>query len=223
MSSAHKKLKTRLPARPCCSSSAIIKSTECQPIACRHLSHRKILTVDGNTGFIGGMNVGDEYSKTWHDIHSEVTGSAVADLQHLFENQWDSLGGTMKADYPDLPATGSTGARIIGHVGHGDENMKLAYLRAIDTSSQSITIADPYEKVAVFDHRVATIGSSNLDRISLEFNDEANVWGDDRKVAGQLDAALDQDQKTSVEVTSYHPNLEENAMNHVGNWLMTWV
>jgi cardiolipin synthase len=257
---------------------------ECQPIACRHVTHRKILTVDGSTGFIGGMNVGDDYSKTWHDIHSEVTGPAVADLQHLFEDQWTGLGGTMKADYPALHPTGSAGARIIGHTGHQDENMKLAYLRAIDTSSRSITIADPYvsdpdiyghleaasrrgvdvrlilpehnnqapsqqsekvhyqdmlasgmkifeyngrpmahDKVAVFDHRVATIGSSNLDRISLEFNDEANVWVDDRKVAKKLDAALAQDQMSSVPITSYHPGLGENVLNHVGGWVVSWV
>src|SRR5439155_1728429 len=58
-----------------------------------HLTHRKITVVDGQTGFIGGMNVGDNYSTKWHDCHSEVKGQGVADLQKLFVEQWKADGG----------------------------------------------------------------------------------------------------------------------------------
>ncbi|CAM9902874.1 unnamed protein product, partial [Phaeothamnion confervicola] len=103
-----------------------------------HITHRKILTVDGETGFIGGMNVGDNYSTIWHDIHSEVKGPAVADLQDLFVTQWKSLNGKISesdqaALYPPLAAVGNTGARIVGHVGSCDTNLKKAYMRDIDT------------------------------------------------------------------------------------------
>ena len=236
-----------------------------------HITHRKILTVDGTTGFIGGMNVGDDYSTTWHDIHSEVTGPAVGDLQNLFVTQWKSLGGNISdanqaSLFPKLGPTGDDNARIIGHIGGQDQRMKKAYLQAIDTSEKSITIADPYvtdedvfshlceaakrgvdvrlilpqqndqqgpkviehthyaqladagvkiyeykgrpmahDKVGVFDHRVATIGSSNLDTLSLQVNDEANVWVDNTDVAGKLESALVNDESQSDPVNSKLP------------------
>ena len=175
-------------------------------------------------------------------------------------------------------------AKMVEGLQDEDHSMKLAYLRAIDTSSKSITIADPYvsdpdiyghlesaarrgvdvrlilphhnnqkpsqesertdykdllesgvkvfeytgrpmahDKVAVFDHRVATIGSSNLDRVSLNDNDESNVWVDDSRVANPLEAALVHDQQDSIPITSDHPGLSENLQNHVGAWLMSWV
>jgi cardiolipin synthase len=53
-------------------------------------NHRKIVVVDGNKGWIGGHNVGDEYlglsSKfgSWRDTHVKITGPAVLELQISF-------------------------------------------------------------------------------------------------------------------------------------------
>jgi phosphatidylserine/phosphatidylglycerophosphate/cardiolipin synthase-like enzyme len=58
-----------------------------------HLSHRKII-IAGQTGFIGGMNIGDEYSSIWHDCHSKVTGPGVGDLMQLYTTQWNGALGT---------------------------------------------------------------------------------------------------------------------------------
>jgi cardiolipin synthase len=225
------------------------------PLA-NHLTHRKITVVDGQTGFIGGMNIGDPYSKEWHDCHSRVTGPGVQDLQKLFVEQWKGDGGKLPAEdekklFPPLSPTGDGTARIIGHEGKADQNMKLAYLRAIDTAEKTINIANPYfsdpdvvshleaaakrgvdvkvvlpatndagieqdaerflytdliasgvhvyeysgkpmahDKVATFDGKYSTIGSSNLDARSLANNDEANVWSSDPSVAKLLDEDL---------------------------------
>jgi len=115
-----------------------------------HLSHRKITVVDGELGFTGGMNIGDEYRTIWHDVHARVTGPAVADLQRLFVSQWKSLKGHLqpgeeRALFPVLAGLGGAGdVRVIGHDGLADQNMKLAYLRAIDTAQHTIHIANPY-------------------------------------------------------------------------------
>ena len=228
-----------------------------------HITHRKILVVDGGIAFLGGMNVADSCGIDWHDVHCRVTGPVVADVQRLFVAQWEDLGGHISKPertvlFPKLKPTGETPARVIGHVGGARDNyIKLAYLHAINSAAESITIGNPYfadrdivsalsaaarrgvdvrlilpqnndmtlmqliaeayyirlvragvkvfeyqgrmahGKVAVFDHSVGTIGSSNLDPFSLRLNDEANVWFDSRTVSQQLEGSLIADQLQS--------------------------
>ncbi|MDA8222225.1 cardiolipin synthase [Desulfosporosinus sp.] len=56
--------------------------------------HRKIVVVDGSTGFMGGLNIGDEYlsrdSKLgfWRDTHLKLEGESVYTLQAIFLNDW---------------------------------------------------------------------------------------------------------------------------------------
>jgi cardiolipin synthase A/B len=57
-------------------------------------SHRKILVVDGQIGFTGGMNIGDEYLGKnpllgfWRDTHLRLYGPAVLQLQQVFVEDW---------------------------------------------------------------------------------------------------------------------------------------
>ncbi|GEK34786.1 cardiolipin synthase [Kurthia sibirica] len=57
-------------------------------------NHRKIVIIDGDIGFTGGLNVGNEYiSKTadfkkWRDTHLRMTGPAVLELQTSFISDW---------------------------------------------------------------------------------------------------------------------------------------
>jgi cardiolipin synthase len=57
-------------------------------------SHRKILVVDGQVGFTGGMNIGDEYLGKnpqlgfWRDTHLRLHGPAVLQLQQVFVEDW---------------------------------------------------------------------------------------------------------------------------------------
>ncbi|HWE25562.1 MAG TPA: phospholipase D-like domain-containing protein [Myxococcales bacterium] len=56
--------------------------------------HRKLLVVDEEFAFTGGLNIGDEYAprewggKGWHDIHVRVQGPVVADLRRYFFDSW---------------------------------------------------------------------------------------------------------------------------------------
>lgn len=56
--------------------------------------HCKIVVVDGQAGFTGGINVGDEYlgldSKigNWRDTQVRVEGGAAEDLRAIFEAHW---------------------------------------------------------------------------------------------------------------------------------------
>jgi len=56
--------------------------------------HRKILIVDGRVAFLGGMNLGDDYApvswggRGWNDVHAQVEGPVLRDLEALFEEAW---------------------------------------------------------------------------------------------------------------------------------------
>ncbi len=57
-------------------------------------NHRKILIVDGETAFVGGLNIGDEYLGKdpklgpWRDTHLALQGTAVKCLQRTFLGDW---------------------------------------------------------------------------------------------------------------------------------------
>ncbi|QMV43244.1 cardiolipin synthase [Cohnella cholangitidis] len=70
-------------------------------------NHRKIIVVDGLVGFIGGINVGDEYIGKhprlgyWRDTHIKLEGDSVYWLQEVFLKDWAIATGE-KPDDPDF-------------------------------------------------------------------------------------------------------------------------
>ena len=60
-----------------------------------HRDHRKIVVIDGKTGYTGGMNIADYYINglpkigKWHDIHMHIEGDAVRYLQGIFLTMWN--------------------------------------------------------------------------------------------------------------------------------------
>lgn len=64
-----------------------------------HRDHRKIMIVDGHTGFTGGMNIADEYINSrkrfgyWKDTGIRLTGNAVYSLTVMFLTTWNALRG----------------------------------------------------------------------------------------------------------------------------------
>ena len=56
-------------------------------------NHRKIVVIDGNVGYTGGMNINDKYFVRWRDTHIRLTGPAVSSLQYIFLESWITAGG----------------------------------------------------------------------------------------------------------------------------------
>lgn len=54
------------------------------------LDHRKILSVDGRIGFVGGYNIGTLYATHWRDTHLSVEGPAALDLADSFADFWNA-------------------------------------------------------------------------------------------------------------------------------------
>lgn len=58
-------------------------------------NHRKLLICDGKIGFVGGINLGDEYlgsvidQEPWRDTHCRIEGPAVTGLQLAWVEDWN--------------------------------------------------------------------------------------------------------------------------------------
>lgn len=78
-------------------------------------THRKILIVDGRTGFTGGVGIAEEWegdardATEWRDSHFRITGPAVHGLRGAFLGNWAESGGEMRSLADRVPRLESTG------------------------------------------------------------------------------------------------------------------
>ena len=117
-------------------------------------SHKKILVVDGTTGFTGGMNIADENvmasepRKPVRDTHFKVTGPVVAQLVDAFAEDWAFVAGEKldgPAWYPTLQPTGHAKARVVTSGPDQDvEKIEFCVLQAIACARSSIYVMTPY-------------------------------------------------------------------------------
>ncbi|MGY3041686.1 cardiolipin synthase [Rhodanobacter sp. TND4EL1] len=114
-------------------------------------NHRKIVVVDGTLGFVGGLNVGDEYLglkpplAPWRDTMLELRGPVVTDLQQLFAEDWQWITGSMPPLLPARPDEGHSSALIVAS-GPADpqETGSLFFTAAINAAQQRIWLSTPY-------------------------------------------------------------------------------
>jgi len=78
-----------------------------------------------------------------------------------------------------------------------------------------------HAKVAVVDGRWATVGSSNIDPLSLLLNLEANVVVLDEAFVAQLSARLDEAFAASAEITA--PPVRPGLRGWLSRGLVAWV
>ncbi len=116
-------------------------------------NHRKIVVVDGRAGFVGGLNVGDEYMGrdpkfgNWRDTHLAVHGPTVQALQLSFARDWYYA---RRARMPGLEWTPEAHAEdrtaLVLSSGPSDEveTCGLLYTHAIESAEERVWIATPY-------------------------------------------------------------------------------
>ena len=85
--------------------------------------HRKIVVIDGQIGYTGGFNIGDEYVSTtkkfgyWRDNHLRVTGDVVYSLQNRFIMDWNSQHQYEITEslpyFPETKASGNLTAQFV--------------------------------------------------------------------------------------------------------------
>ena len=120
-------------------------------------NHRKIIVIDGTTGYVGGTNIADEYINAkqrhgvWKDASMRIDGSAVQNLTLMFLRMWE-YSAKEKPDYELLkasePFTADTGDSVIIPYGDGvNEKKKLGkgvYANIISNAQKSLYIMTPY-------------------------------------------------------------------------------
>ena len=127
--------------------------------------HRKLLIVDGQTVFVGGINISGVYStgsfsggskplkngeeKPWRDTHLQIEGPVVADFQRLFLATWEKQKGDPLADrgfFPQLAPKGNEVVRALG-TSPDDHEVSLIYatlISAIRSAEKSIWLTNAY-------------------------------------------------------------------------------
>jgi len=113
-------------------------------------NHRKLLLVDGETGFLGGMNIGGREvgkgaQRRMADLHFQVRGPIVAQLGRAFAIDWRFAAGEDLVLPPPAPASGTATCRVITE-GPDEDTDKLLYviLGAVSVARQQILIMTPY-------------------------------------------------------------------------------
>lgn len=124
-----------------------------------HRDHRKVIIVDGEFGFVGGINISDRYDNTidtrlyWRDTHMKFTGPMVHDLQRHFLASWNAAQpDTLLFSQEFIPVNSSdTGlayrgvAQMIpGGPYYPFSNIMLSYLKIFNLARKSLYITNPY-------------------------------------------------------------------------------
>jgi cardiolipin synthase len=125
--------------------------------------HRKLLIVDGQAAFLGGINISSVYSggsfrsgskqrpdgsPPWRDTHLKVEGPVVAEFQKLFLTTWEKQKGEALAPKNSFPPLAARGKEVVRAIGSSpDEPYSLIYatlLSAIGSAETSVHLTNAY-------------------------------------------------------------------------------
>ena len=124
-----------------------------------HRDHRKVIIMDGHTGFIGGINISDRYDNSidtglyWRDTHVKITGPAVLNMQRHFIVNWNSSQRdklTVNKDlFPDIKNQDKLQATELTQIVAGGpiypmSNIMLGYFKIFTLAKERLYITNPY-------------------------------------------------------------------------------
>lgn len=119
-------------------------------------THRKVLVVDGQVAFTGGVGLADHWMGTaqdpdhWRDTQFRVRGPAVRALEASFYENWIESGGQEAPRLDPEPAeqrSATPDVRTLvawSNFSGGASNVKLLYLLSIASARESVDIQSPY-------------------------------------------------------------------------------
>lgn len=117
-------------------------------------THRKIVVIDGNTGFTGGINITDEENETlrddaYVDLHFRIDGELVRWLQLAFVSDWLYAGGRFSADNDYFPVPSDAAGPIAAQVLAAGpdtpwEPIHRAKVSAIHAARKRVLLVTPY-------------------------------------------------------------------------------
>ncbi|MBR1887592.1 MAG: cardiolipin synthase [Bacteroidales bacterium] len=112
--------------------------------------HRKIVVIDGRVGYMGGMNINDNYFNHWKDTHVRIEGPAVSCLQASFLDTWISCKGDVEkplSEYfsPAPPCEGGLTVQIVSdEADYAWPSTQMAYEWVLDNAREYVYFQTPY-------------------------------------------------------------------------------
>lgn len=117
-------------------------------------NHRKILVVDGNVGFTGGMNISKRHlldrprDGQVEDLHFRIEGPVVGELQHTFAEDWALATGEILEGEAYFPMLSPVGTSVCRGISSGpDETLGTIHwilLAALTSAQNTVYMVTPY-------------------------------------------------------------------------------
>jgi cardiolipin synthase A/B len=117
-------------------------------------THRKLLVIDGRTGYIGGTGIADDWQGNgrthgyWRDSHYRLEGPAVAQMQQAFLDNWVQTRAELlhgDAYFPKLEPAGEDMCQVFkSSAGEGSDSARIMLLLSIASARRHIRIANAY-------------------------------------------------------------------------------
>lgn len=245
------------------------------PFQVNFRNHRKIVVVDGETTWVGGLNIGDDYLgkdaklTPWRDTHLCIKGPSTLKAQYSSLNDWYWASKSLLSDLNWSPKPASTDNKKVMLIASGPadpyETSSLFFTQAINSATNRLWIATPYfipdmatmtalrlailkkvdvriitpkmndnwfvkkaakvylsqltqmgariysyqegflhQKVMLIDNKAAVVGTVNFDNRSFRLNFEVSAAVADEQFAEEIKQMLDDDIKSSKEITGYN-------------------
>ena len=122
-------------------------------------NHRKIIVIDGNIGYVGGINISDHYINNkntknkffWRDTHLKIEGTSVLNLQLTFLADWNFCANQkifFSNDYFPDNSDIHYGNHLVQIMPSGPDSkfprIKYTLIQAIITAKDEVCITTPY-------------------------------------------------------------------------------
>lgn len=176
-------------------------------------NHRKLVIIDEEIGYVGGMNIADRYAEdrnkdgAWRDTHFRLRGDIVESLLYSFIVDWNFKNRGYSQDYRgavSTPLRNRVGMQFIssGPLDNWD-NVALCFLKAITGATKSIYIQTPYFlPTDALQHALEAAALANIDvRIMIPGR------SDSRMLQYATHSYVTQCLKSRIKVYTYNPGM----------------
>lgn len=176
-------------------------------------NHRKLVVIDRETGYIGGMNIADRYvyggddGAPWRDTHFRIKGDIVEALAYSFVVDWNFKNNAETMEFPKFKKNrlkNSTGMQLISS-GPTDswDSLALCFHRAISGATRSIYIQSPYFlPTDALQHALEAAALSKIDvRIMIPGHNDSKM------LQYAANSYITQCLKVGIKVYQYNPGM----------------
>ncbi len=174
-------------------------------------SHRKILIIDGDIGFTGGVNISDTQDRRRRDdahcdLHLRFSGSAVQALQLTFVEDWAYVTGIALRDTALWPRPACGGAPALALPSGPDSSWEAFHriaVEAIHDATERVWLVTPY----FVPSEAARMALSNAALCGVDVRVMLPRQADSRLVSAAARSYYDELLAAGVRIFEYQPNL----------------